>query len=172
MLTFTWFMLNVYSVSMSRWHGHWVTQSDSLMLKKRMLTSWHWGELGSVLKDSVSESVLNVVSLKLLPWLNCVLRFVSRVDLWNASNLKFGDEFLGGVRVPLRVLGQAGVHDAWWEEHDSHITSSLFTQSPRGPSIISGSFYGFSNEQVLRCTPAGAGWVWFHYHWHSEYVLP
>uniref|UniRef100_A0A8C7Z2P8 RAS p21 protein activator 3 n=1 Tax=Oryzias sinensis TaxID=183150 RepID=A0A8C7Z2P8_9TELE len=27
-----------------------------------------------------------------------------RVDLWNASNLKFGDEFLGGVRVPLRVL--------------------------------------------------------------------
>lgn len=36
-----------------------------------------------------------------------------RVDLWNASNLKFGDEFLGGVRVPLRVLGQAGVHDAW-----------------------------------------------------------
>uniref|UniRef100_A0A8C6VWQ6 RAS p21 protein activator 3 n=1 Tax=Nothobranchius furzeri TaxID=105023 RepID=A0A8C6VWQ6_NOTFU len=37
-----------------------------------------------------------------------------RVDLWNASNLKFGDEFLGGVRVPLRVLGQAGVHDAWY----------------------------------------------------------
>uniref|UniRef100_A0AAZ3SUB6 RAS p21 protein activator 3 n=1 Tax=Oncorhynchus tshawytscha TaxID=74940 RepID=A0AAZ3SUB6_ONCTS len=36
-----------------------------------------------------------------------------RVDLWNASNLKFGDEFLGGVRVPLRALGQAGVHDAW-----------------------------------------------------------
>uniref|UniRef100_A0A4W4FRZ3 RAS p21 protein activator 3 n=1 Tax=Electrophorus electricus TaxID=8005 RepID=A0A4W4FRZ3_ELEEL len=37
-----------------------------------------------------------------------------RVDLWNASNLKFGDEFLGGVRVPLKVLGQAGVHDAWY----------------------------------------------------------
>ncbi|KAF0043068.1 hypothetical protein F2P81_004405 [Scophthalmus maximus] len=37
-----------------------------------------------------------------------------RVDLWNASNLKFGDEFLGGVRVPLRVLGQVGVHDAWY----------------------------------------------------------
>uniref|UniRef100_A0AAZ3QDG6 RAS p21 protein activator 3 n=1 Tax=Oncorhynchus tshawytscha TaxID=74940 RepID=A0AAZ3QDG6_ONCTS len=37
-----------------------------------------------------------------------------RVDLWNASNLKFGDEFLGGVRVPLRALGQAGVHDAWY----------------------------------------------------------
>uniref|UniRef100_A0A665TQS3 RAS p21 protein activator 3 n=1 Tax=Echeneis naucrates TaxID=173247 RepID=A0A665TQS3_ECHNA len=28
--------------------------------------------------------------------------------------VKFGDEFLGGVRVPLRVLGQAGVHDAWY----------------------------------------------------------
>ena len=45
-----------------------------------------------------------------------VLTLVSvpfRVDLWNASNLKFGDEFLGGVRVPLRVLGQAGTHDAW-----------------------------------------------------------
>ncbi|KAK6325903.1 hypothetical protein J4Q44_G00052450 [Coregonus suidteri] len=37
-----------------------------------------------------------------------------RVDLWNASNLKFGDEFLGGVRVPLKTLGQAGVHDAWY----------------------------------------------------------
>uniref|UniRef100_A0AAY4CJ59 RAS p21 protein activator 3 n=1 Tax=Denticeps clupeoides TaxID=299321 RepID=A0AAY4CJ59_9TELE len=37
-----------------------------------------------------------------------------RVELWNASNLKFGDEFLGGVRVPLRVLGQAGVHEAWY----------------------------------------------------------
>ena len=45
-----------------------------------------------------------------------VLTLVSvpfRVDLWNASNLKFGDEFLGGVRVPLRVLSQAGTHDAW-----------------------------------------------------------
>uniref|UniRef100_A0A8C1ZFG4 RAS p21 protein activator 3 n=1 Tax=Cyprinus carpio TaxID=7962 RepID=A0A8C1ZFG4_CYPCA len=37
-----------------------------------------------------------------------------RVDLWNASNLKFGDEFLGEVRVPLKVLGQSGVHDAWY----------------------------------------------------------
>ncbi|XP_009303507.1 ras GTPase-activating protein 3 isoform X3 [Danio rerio] len=37
-----------------------------------------------------------------------------KVDLWNASNLKFGDEFLGEVRVPLKVLGQAGVHDAWY----------------------------------------------------------
>uniref|UniRef100_A0A8C2KID4 RAS p21 protein activator 3 n=1 Tax=Cyprinus carpio TaxID=7962 RepID=A0A8C2KID4_CYPCA len=36
------------------------------------------------------------------------------VDLWNASNLKFGDEFLGEVRVPLKVLGQSGVHDAWY----------------------------------------------------------
>uniref|UniRef100_A0A6Q2Z6Z3 Ras GTPase-activating protein 2 n=1 Tax=Esox lucius TaxID=8010 RepID=A0A6Q2Z6Z3_ESOLU len=36
------------------------------------------------------------------------------VDLWNASNLKFGDEFLGGVKVPLRALGQDGVHDAWY----------------------------------------------------------
>uniref|UniRef100_A0A9J8DEA9 Ras GTPase-activating protein 2 n=2 Tax=Cyprinus carpio carpio TaxID=630221 RepID=A0A9J8DEA9_CYPCA len=37
-----------------------------------------------------------------------------KVDLWNASNLKFGDEFLGEVRVPLKVLGQSGVHDAWY----------------------------------------------------------
>ncbi|XP_056595045.1 ras GTPase-activating protein 3 [Triplophysa dalaica] len=37
-----------------------------------------------------------------------------KVDLWNASNMKFGDEFLGEVRVPLRVLGQSGVHDAWY----------------------------------------------------------
>ncbi|XP_026110493.1 ras GTPase-activating protein 3 isoform X1 [Carassius auratus] len=37
-----------------------------------------------------------------------------KVDLWTASNLKFGDEFLGEVRVPLKVLGQSGVHDAWY----------------------------------------------------------
>ncbi|XP_051759275.1 ras GTPase-activating protein 3 isoform X1 [Ctenopharyngodon idella] len=37
-----------------------------------------------------------------------------KVDLWNASNLKFGDEFLGEVRVQLKVLGQSGVHDAWY----------------------------------------------------------
>ncbi|KAJ8410497.1 hypothetical protein AAFF_G00194010 [Aldrovandia affinis] len=37
-----------------------------------------------------------------------------RVDLWNASNLKFGDEFLGEVRIPLKVLGQSGFHDAWY----------------------------------------------------------
>lgn len=39
---------------------------------------------------------------------------VFRVDLWNASNLKFGDEFLGEVRVPLKMMGQSGVHDAWY----------------------------------------------------------
>lgn len=59
----------------------------------------------------MSVSVLNVPSFKTSPMFEPV--FVFRVDLWNASNLKFGDEFLGGVRVPLRVLGQAGVHDAW-----------------------------------------------------------
>uniref|UniRef100_A0A673LZP2 RAS p21 protein activator 3 n=1 Tax=Sinocyclocheilus rhinocerous TaxID=307959 RepID=A0A673LZP2_9TELE len=41
-------------------------------------------------------------------------KLVCVVDLWNASNLKFGDEFLGEVRVPLKVLGQSGVHDAWY----------------------------------------------------------
>ncbi|KAG7273673.1 hypothetical protein CRUP_017426 [Coryphaenoides rupestris] len=30
------------------------------------------------------------------------------------DNLKFGDEFLGGVRVPLKVLGPTGFHDAWY----------------------------------------------------------
>uniref|UniRef100_A0A8C9WSG3 RAS p21 protein activator 3 n=1 Tax=Scleropages formosus TaxID=113540 RepID=A0A8C9WSG3_SCLFO len=37
-----------------------------------------------------------------------------RVDLWNASNLKFGDEFLGEVRIPLKVLAHSGLHDAWY----------------------------------------------------------
>lgn len=36
-----------------------------------------------------------------------------RVDLWNASNLKFGDEFLGELRVPLNVLRQSGCYEAW-----------------------------------------------------------
>ncbi|KTF91605.1 hypothetical protein cypCar_00018978 [Cyprinus carpio] len=42
------------------------------------------------------------------------LFLMGTVDLWTASNLKFGDEFLGEVRVPLKVLGQSGVHDAWY----------------------------------------------------------
>ncbi|XP_012590322.1 PREDICTED: ras GTPase-activating protein 3 [Condylura cristata] len=37
-----------------------------------------------------------------------------RVDLWNASNLKFGDEFLGELRVPLKVLGQSSSYEAWY----------------------------------------------------------
>lgn len=136
------------------------------MLKKRMLTSWHWGEPVAVLKGfevSVSVSVLN---LKLLPCLNCTLWFVFRVDLWNASNLKFGDEFLGGVRVPLRVLGQAGVHDAWWEE--CHLLSHTL-------SIILGLFYDFfPTEQGLYCTVLGMGGFDFIIivNWRSEYVLP
>ncbi|KAM4046513.1 ras GTPase-activating protein 3 [Anomaloglossus baeobatrachus] len=37
-----------------------------------------------------------------------------RVDLWNASNLKFGDEFLGELKIPLKVLRQASYYDAWY----------------------------------------------------------
>ncbi|RXN01967.1 Ras GTPase-activating protein 3, partial [Acipenser ruthenus] len=37
-----------------------------------------------------------------------------RIDLWNASNLKFGDEFLGEIKIPLTVLGQSSVHEAWY----------------------------------------------------------
>lgn len=52
-----------------------------------------------------------------------------RVDLWNASNLKFGDEFLGGVRVPLKVLGQEGIHDAWYLlNHLSMCTAKLIVR--------------------------------------------
>lgn len=36
-----------------------------------------------------------------------------RVDLWNASNLKFGDEFLGELRIPLKVLRQSSAYEAW-----------------------------------------------------------
>jgi Ras GTPase-activating protein 3 len=36
-----------------------------------------------------------------------------RVDLWNASNLKFGDEFLGELRIPLKVLRQSSSYEAW-----------------------------------------------------------
>uniref|UniRef100_A0A8C0KRA0 RAS p21 protein activator 3 n=1 Tax=Canis lupus dingo TaxID=286419 RepID=A0A8C0KRA0_CANLU len=38
----------------------------------------------------------------------------SGVDLWNASNLKFGDEFLGELRVPLNVLRQSSSYEAWY----------------------------------------------------------
>ncbi|XP_073446621.1 ras GTPase-activating protein 3 [Dendrobates tinctorius] len=37
-----------------------------------------------------------------------------RVDLWNASNLKFGDEFLGERKIPLKVLRQSSCYDAWY----------------------------------------------------------
>ncbi|XP_039398254.1 ras GTPase-activating protein 3 isoform X4 [Mauremys reevesii] len=37
-----------------------------------------------------------------------------RVDLWNASNLKFGDEFLGELRLPLKCLRQSSSYEAWY----------------------------------------------------------
>ncbi|XP_077152677.1 ras GTPase-activating protein 3 isoform X1 [Ranitomeya variabilis] len=37
-----------------------------------------------------------------------------RVDLWNASNLKFGDEFLGELKIPLKVLRQSSCYEAWY----------------------------------------------------------
>ncbi|GCB81843.1 hypothetical protein scyTo_0022579, partial [Scyliorhinus torazame] len=37
-----------------------------------------------------------------------------RIDLWNASNLKFGDEFLGELRLPLKILKQSSFHQAWY----------------------------------------------------------
>uniref|UniRef100_UPI00398F1689 ras GTPase-activating protein 3 isoform X1 n=2 Tax=Pristiophorus japonicus TaxID=55135 RepID=UPI00398F1689 len=37
-----------------------------------------------------------------------------RIDLWNASNLKFGDEFLGELRLPLKILKQSSSHQAWY----------------------------------------------------------
>ncbi|XP_056411963.1 ras GTPase-activating protein 3 isoform X2 [Hyla sarda] len=37
-----------------------------------------------------------------------------RVDLWNASNLKFGDEFLGELKIPVKVLRQSSCYDAWY----------------------------------------------------------
>ncbi|XP_010083570.1 PREDICTED: ras GTPase-activating protein 3, partial [Pterocles gutturalis] len=36
------------------------------------------------------------------------------VDLWNASNLKFGDEFLGELRLPLKFLRQSSSYEAWY----------------------------------------------------------
>uniref|UniRef100_A0A803T600 RAS p21 protein activator 3 n=1 Tax=Anolis carolinensis TaxID=28377 RepID=A0A803T600_ANOCA len=36
------------------------------------------------------------------------------VDLWNASNLKFGDEFLGELRLPLKCLRQSSSYEAWY----------------------------------------------------------
>uniref|UniRef100_A0A3B4C1B5 RAS p21 protein activator 3 n=1 Tax=Pygocentrus nattereri TaxID=42514 RepID=A0A3B4C1B5_PYGNA len=63
--------------------------------------------------DEVFYFEVRIFTQKRTQVLTCLFLFL-RVDLWNASNLKFGDEFLGGVRVPLKVLGQAGVHDAWY----------------------------------------------------------
>ncbi|XP_048348520.1 ras GTPase-activating protein 3 isoform X2 [Sphaerodactylus townsendi] len=37
-----------------------------------------------------------------------------RIDLWNASNLKFGDEFLGELRLPLKFLRQSSSYEAWY----------------------------------------------------------
>uniref|UniRef100_A0A8D2KZ33 RAS p21 protein activator 3 n=1 Tax=Varanus komodoensis TaxID=61221 RepID=A0A8D2KZ33_VARKO len=43
-----------------------------------------------------------------------LLLVVNRVDLWNASNLKFGDEFLGELRLPLKFLRQSSSYEAWY----------------------------------------------------------
>ncbi|XP_069746537.1 ras GTPase-activating protein 3 isoform X3 [Narcine bancroftii] len=40
-----------------------------------------------------------------------------RIGLWNASNLKFGDEFLGELRLPLKILKQTSCHQAWYFLH-------------------------------------------------------
>lgn len=93
-----------------RWRDPSATQNGSLTLRKRMLTSWLWGE------TAVQSQPRWCLFTNEHPQ-DMTARSVFRVDLYNASNLKFGDEFLGGVRVPLRVLSQAGVHDAWWETH-------------------------------------------------------
>uniref|UniRef100_A0A8C6YDF9 RAS p21 protein activator 3 n=1 Tax=Naja naja TaxID=35670 RepID=A0A8C6YDF9_NAJNA len=39
---------------------------------------------------------------------------ILEVDLWNASNLKFGDEFLGELRLPLKFLRQSSCYEAWY----------------------------------------------------------
>uniref|UniRef100_A0A8C3JSA0 RAS p21 protein activator 3 n=1 Tax=Calidris pygmaea TaxID=425635 RepID=A0A8C3JSA0_9CHAR len=43
-----------------------------------------------------------------------IIWFYYRVDLWNASNLKFGDEFLGELRLPLKFLRQSSSYEAWY----------------------------------------------------------
>ncbi|XP_055492599.1 ras GTPase-activating protein 3 [Leucoraja erinacea] len=40
-----------------------------------------------------------------------------RIGLWNASNLKFGDEFLGELRLPLKILKLSPSHQAWYFLH-------------------------------------------------------
>uniref|UniRef100_A0A5F8G7C9 Ras GTPase-activating protein 3 n=1 Tax=Monodelphis domestica TaxID=13616 RepID=A0A5F8G7C9_MONDO len=62
-------------------------------------------DLGSSNCSLFSSFKLNLCYLLLL-------RF--RVDLWNASNLKFGDEFLGELRIPLKVLRQSSSYEAWY----------------------------------------------------------
>ncbi|MBN3281839.1 RASA3 protein, partial [Polyodon spathula] len=61
-----------------------------------------------------------VCAFHLFYWLACsVPSFFNQnmlllIDLWNASNLKFGDEFLGEIKFPLKVLRQSSVHKAWY----------------------------------------------------------
>lgn len=55
----------------------------------------------------------------------CLL-FCYRVDLWNASNLKFGDEFLGELRLPLKFLRQSSCYEAWYSILLNHFTFYLY----------------------------------------------
>ncbi|MGH0123916.1 UNVERIFIED_CONTAM: hypothetical protein FKN15_046769 [Acipenser sinensis] len=57
---------------------------------------------------------LPIVNGQCDPYATVTLLGPSRIDLWNASNLKFGDEFLGEIKIPLKVLGQSSVHEAWY----------------------------------------------------------
>lgn len=41
-------------------------------------------------------------------------KFEIRVDFWNVSNLKFGDEFLGELRILLKVLWQFSFYEVWY----------------------------------------------------------
>lgn len=49
-----------------------------------------------------------------------------RVDLWNASNLKFGDEFLGELRLPLKFLRQSSCYEAWYSILLNYFSLSLY----------------------------------------------
>lgn len=90
--------------------GLWVSSSpakglSSLDLRLQLCSEWPAGL-------SCSSSGLRG-SRCLAAWSEASCFLPSRVDLWNASNLKFGDEFLGELRVPLKVLRQSSPHEAW-----------------------------------------------------------
>lgn len=118
------------------------------MLKKRMSTSWRWGGPVVVFENSVSLSVVNFSHVWTAPCGLCSGWICGTPATWSSGTSSWAVcVFPSGSWVRLGST-----------THGERNTLGLLCLFP-------------PNTEVLCCTPAGAGWVWFHYRCPLIYPL-